>query len=82
MPVPEPNPVALARAQQELERDDDRSILAKMFGMFSRRPPGSSETGAASSPDQADSPDGEGGGGTGTFSIDPRVVQPDTQKPR
>jgi outer membrane protein assembly factor BamD len=66
MPVPDPNPVALARAQQTSR--EDRSILGKMFGMFSRRPPGSSETGAASSPDQPGEPverEGESNGISG-----------------
>jgi outer membrane protein assembly factor BamD len=101
MPVPEPNPVALARAQ-EMTRED-RGIFGKMFGMFSRRPPGSSETGAASSPDQAgealeretggntvsggvggsNTNGGNGGNnGQGTFTVDPKVVQPSGQKPR
>jgi outer membrane protein assembly factor BamD len=104
MPVPDPNPVALARAQAMTR--EDRSILGKMFGMFSRRPPGSSETGAASSPDQPAGTEREGGAGagdgglrggvtaggsggngnggnngTGTFSVDPKVVQPG-EKPR
>src|SRR5213592_383427 len=40
--VPEPNPVALARAQQT--QHEDRSILGKMFGVFNRRPPVPTET--------------------------------------
>ena len=81
MPVPEPNPVALARAQQT--QHEDRSILGKMFGMFNRRPPVPTETEAASTQDesggQTDSKD------NGTFTIDPKVVQPGKQpakKPR
>jgi len=81
MPVPEPNPVALARAQQT--QHEDRSILGKMFGMFNRRPPVPTETEAASTQDesggQTDSKD------NGTFTIDPKVVQPGQQpekKPR
>jgi len=81
MPVPEPNPVALARAQQT--QHEDRSILGKMFGMFNRRPPVPTETEAASTQDesggQTDSKD------PGTFTIDPKVVQPGKQpakKPR
>ena len=81
MPVPEPNPVALARSQQT--QHEDRSILGKMFGMFNRRPPVPTETEAASTQDesggQTDSKD------NGTFTIDPKVVQPGRQpakKPR
>ena len=81
MPVPEPNPVALARAQQAPR--EDRSILGKMFGMFSRRPPGSNETGAASLPDETTEQEkpgnGNGNGESGTFTIDPKVVQPAKQ---
>jgi outer membrane protein assembly factor BamD len=76
-PIPDPNPVALARAQQ-IQRDD-RGIFGKMFGMFSRRPPVPTDTEAASSEEQpAESADGNGGGsnGGGTFTIDPKVVQP------
>jgi outer membrane protein assembly factor BamD len=68
-PIPEPNPVALARAQQT---PVERGLFAKMFGMFGRRPPvpvtdenvGQEES---TSDDDKD---------TGTFSIDPKVVQP------
>lgn len=83
MPIPEPNPVALARAQQSTR--EGRSILGKMVGMFSRRPPGSSETAAASSPDQPEPEkpgESSGTGAEGTFTVDPKVVQPVTQKPR
>jgi len=91
-PIPEPNPVALARAQQTPR--EDRCILAKMFGMFKSRPPVPTETSAVSSPDDvetggdtAPSPvrGGTGGasgapgtpGGTGgTFTVDPKVVTP------
>jgi outer membrane protein assembly factor BamD len=70
-PIPEPNPVALARAQQTPV--DDRGILGKMFGMFSRRPPvpvvtDTSEDGSVEQTGDKD---------TGTFSIDPKVVQPE-----
>jgi len=76
MAVPEPNPVALARAQQT--QREDRSILGKMFGMFNRRPPVPTETEAASTQDDAGEPtDGNNGG---SFSIDPKVVQPGNGK--
>ncbi len=78
MPVPEPNPVALARAQQS--QRDDRGILGKMFGMFNRRPPVSTETGAASSA-ASEETTGNGNGDGGQFSIDPQVVQPGKQQP-
>lgn len=78
MPVPEPNPVALARAQQAPR--EERSILGKMFGMFGRRPPGSNDTGASSLPEETEpEKSGNGSSGTGAFSIDPKVVQPGKQ---
>ena len=65
-PIPEPNPVALARAQQASH--DDKSILGKMFGMFKSRPAVPTETGARSSADDeastADSGPGPVRGGT------------------
>jgi len=79
--VPEPNAVALARAQQG--QRDDRSILAKMFGMFNRHPAVPTETEAASTQDESgEQTDGKD---PGAFSIDPKVVQPGKQpakKPR
>jgi outer membrane protein assembly factor BamD len=70
-PIPEPNPVALARAQQ-MPRDE-RGIFGKVFGMFGRRPPVSTETGAASTGDESgEQPEGR----EGEFNIDPKVVQP------
>ena len=46
-PIPEPNPVALARAQQAPR--EDKNILGKMFGILRSRPPVPTETGAANS---------------------------------
>ena len=46
-PIPEPNPVALARAQQAPR--DEKSIVGRVFGMFKGRPPVPTETSAASS---------------------------------
>lgn len=67
-PIPEPNPAALARAQQPpLE---ERGLFAKMFGMFGRRPPVPVATTTAQDGEQTDNKD------SGTFSIDPQVVQP------
>jgi outer membrane protein assembly factor BamD len=68
-PIPEPNPVALARAQQAAV--EGRGLFGKVFGMFGRRPPvpvteTSSEEGSPT-PDQNED---------GNFSIDPKVVEP------
>ena len=52
-PIPEPSPVALARAQQASHVD--KNILGKMFGMFKSRPPVPTETTAASSADDGSS---------------------------
>ncbi len=77
MPIPQPNPVALARAQQAPR--DERSILGKMFGMFSRRPPVPTDTEAATAADESgQQPDANKG--EGTFTIDPKVVQPGTRR--
>ena len=83
MPIPEANPVALARAQAAPR--DERSIIGKMFGLVRHRPPVSTETGAASSAAEAEENTaptsvrgGTAGSGdtTGDFTIDPKVVQP------
>jgi outer membrane protein assembly factor BamD len=50
-PIPEPNPVALARAQNLTH--DERGILGKMFGMFRSRPAVPTETTAVSRPEDA-----------------------------
>src|SRR5437773_1678599 len=71
-PVPEPNPVALARTQQVPV--EDRGLFSKIFSPFNRRPPvpiTDSAAGQSSSP----SNDGENKDG-GSFDIDPKVVQP------
>jgi outer membrane protein assembly factor BamD len=91
MPIPEANPVALARAQAATPRDD-RGVLGKMIAVFYRRPPVSTETSAASSAAEEEaatapasvrggtSGAGSGSGdGAGDFSIDPKVVQPGRQ---
>jgi outer membrane protein assembly factor BamD len=95
-PIPEPNPVALARAQQTLH--DDKSILGKMFGMFRSRPSVPTETSARSSTDEDVSATDAGpgpvrGGTTGSpggtsntsgngsnFDIDPKVDKPQPAK--
>lgn len=74
MPVPQPSQAALARAQQQGERES-KGILGKMFGMFSRRPPVSTDDGATKDEPQDET---EKGGG---FSIDSKVVQPGKAPP-
>jgi outer membrane protein assembly factor BamD len=93
-PIPEPNPVALLRAQQTPH--EDRSILGKMLGMFKPRPSVPTETGAASTAEveegvveTAPAPvrggvtgstgTNAGSTGNGEFSIEPRV---DTKAPQ
>lgn len=83
MPVPEANPVALARAQAAPR--DERSVIGKMFGLVKHRPPVSTETGAASSAAEAEENTAptsvrggtsSGGDSSGDFNIDSKVVQP------
>jgi len=71
-PIPEPNPVALARAQQAPV--EERGLFGKMFGMFNRRPPVPIADTAAGQ-DSSSSSDSENKN-DGTFTIDPKVVQP------
>lgn len=52
-PIPDPNPVALARAQQNVPQD--RTMFGKMFGMFKSRPAVPTETSAVSSAEDASS---------------------------
>jgi outer membrane protein assembly factor BamD len=70
-PIPDPNPVALARAQQVTP--EDRGIFSKVFGMFKSRPAVPTETSAARDPgeagsdaDTAPAPVRGGTGGTST----------------
>jgi hypothetical protein len=93
MPIPEANPVALARAQALPH--EDKSILGRMFAAFYTKPPVNTRTAAASTAveeENSTAPTGvrggtSGGGGTaagdgsGDFSIDPKVVQPGKQQP-
>ena len=70
-PIPDPNPVALARAQQP--PIEERGLFGKMFGMFNRRPPvpvPDTTAGQDTSANEGENKD------DGTFSIDPKVVQP------
>jgi len=87
MPVPEPNPVALARAKAALPRDD-RGVLGKVIEAFMYKSPVSTETGAASTAAQEEASTapasvrgGSGGSGdaAGGFDIDSTVVQPGKQ---
>lgn len=93
-PIPDPNPVALLRAQQVPH--DDKGIFGKMFGMFKSRPSVPTDTSAASSAGEEDAAADDapapirGGtvgatrsnGGTGessTLTIDPEVVNKPSQ---
>src|SRR2546425_11347113 len=87
IPVPEPNPVALARAQAETPRDD-RGVLGKVVATFIHKSPVSTDTAAASSAAQeeaATAPTSVRGGtggtsdGGGGFDINSTVVQPGKQ---
>jgi outer membrane protein assembly factor BamD len=88
VPIPEPNPVALARAQAATPHDD-RGVLGKLIDVFYRRPPVSTETAAASNAAQeaaATAPTSVRGGtsggssdASGDFNIDSKVVQPGRQ---
>jgi outer membrane protein assembly factor BamD len=81
-PIPQPSPAALARAQQTpLE---ERGVFGRVLGMFSRRPPVPIATTAEGDGAQTDSNDEQTNSGnkdSGSFSIDPKVVQPEN-KPR
>jgi outer membrane protein assembly factor BamD len=52
-PIPEPNPVALARAQQTPR--EERGLFGKITGVFRSRPPVPTETTAATSAEDASS---------------------------
>ena len=73
LPVPEPNPVALARAT---ERQQSRGMFGRVLGFVHSRPDVSTETGATSIRDEpapdAPVPVAPAGG----FTIDPKVVAP------
>jgi outer membrane protein assembly factor BamD len=79
MPVPSPNPIAVAQAQMQ-SRPENKGIFSKVFSVFSRRPDVSTETPAASvsNPESAEEEAEEENEDRGTFTIDPRVVQPAT----
>src|SRR5262245_4514077 len=69
-PIPDPNPVALLRAQQAAH--DDKSMLGRVFGMFKPRPSVPTETSAASTDaiqdEPAEAPTGPIRGSTGGSS--------------
>ena len=71
--IPTANPVALARAETAPE-PDEKSLLARVFGIWSRRPDISTETTAASI-----IPGEEGGadGAEGVFEVEGTVIGPD-----
>jgi outer membrane protein assembly factor BamD len=71
VPIPEPSPAALARA--EIPRDE-KGLMGKMFGFLSRRPDVSTETSATSvSEEPAEVPENKDGG---VFTIDGKPVAP------
>jgi outer membrane protein assembly factor BamD len=72
MPVPSPNPIAVAQAQMQVR--ENRGIFGRVFRVFSRRPDVSTETSAES----VGGSETEQDDGSGTFTIDPAVVQPTT----
>jgi len=89
IPVPEPNPVALARAQAETPRDEGGAI-GKVLSAFIHKSPVSTQTAAASTASQEEEEaapptsirggtSGSGGTSGGGFDIDSTVVQPGKQ---
>jgi len=71
-PIPEPNPVALARAQQSPV--EERGLFGKIFSPFNRRP-AVPITDSAAGQDNSTQTDTDTKG-EGTFGIEPKVVQP------
>jgi outer membrane protein assembly factor BamD len=95
-PIPDPNPGALARAQQEVH--EDKGVLGRLFGPFKSRPNVPTKTEAASSADDAGATDtaptpvrggttgtsggaAPAGGNTTSFGIDSKVVDKPAQSP-
>ena len=80
VPIPEPSEAAIERAKQNLP--EEKGVIAKMFGLFNRRPGVSTDTDAASvrngADEESESKDG------GTFTIDGKVVpgKPPVKKPQ
>jgi outer membrane protein assembly factor BamD len=71
-PIPEPNPVALARAQQAPV--EQRGFIGKIFSPFNRRPPVPIADSAASEDSSASNDDENKD--NGNFDINPKVVPP------
>ncbi len=71
--IPVANPVALARAETAPE-PDGKGLLARVFGIWSRRPDISTETTAASI---IPGEEGTGTGEEGVFEVEGAVVGPD-----
>jgi outer membrane assembly lipoprotein YfiO len=88
VPVPEPNPVALARAKAAIPADD-KGVIGKVLNAFIYKSPVSTQTGAASTAAEEEASTAAptsvrgGTGGTsdggGGFDINPSVVQPGKQ---
>jgi outer membrane protein assembly factor BamD len=95
-PIPEPNPGALARAQQAVH--EDRGVLGRLFGPFKSRPNVPTETNAKSDPGETggtdEAPAPVRGGTTGaagsaapangngnSFGIDSKVIDKPAQPP-
>jgi outer membrane protein assembly factor BamD len=72
-PIPNANPVAIARAEAAPE-PEGKGLLARMFGLWSRRPDISTETTAASI---IPGEEGSGGGEEGVFEVEGAVLGPD-----
>ena len=71
-PIPDANPVAIANAQARAD-SNNKGIFGKVFSVFSRRPDVPTDTTAASVGASQDSGETKE---DGTFTIDPKVVQP------
>ena len=73
-PIPSANPVAIARAESAPE-PEGKGLLARVFGLWSRRPDISTDTTAASIiPGEGDA---TGTGEEGVFEVEGTVVSPD-----
>src|SRR6516162_7959043 len=97
-PIPDPNPVALARAQANQREAPPGGVLGKLYMVLKPSPGVSTKTAAASNASQEEATAATSGGsvrgGTGganggkpgstgdgsDFTIDPKVVQPETKK--
>ncbi len=77
MPIPEVNPVAIARAQQ---RPEGKGLFGKVIGVFGRRPEVATETGAARVGPEPEEQSSSGRDGDGSFTVNGRVVV-DPSKP-